>query len=385
MQPVEHGAWQSVCPYDSRIRSQPAGQRVPLNSALRTSSLVQSEHQPMVENRRRKGRKVFAVLPTLLTLGNAVCGFAAITILAEVGPSVTSHELASTTEERQLPVNDQPPPITGAAADTGTTPERAPSGGRMAYFSDGMLLAAGLIFLAMLFDMLDGSAARLTNQTSEFGAQLDSLCDVISFGVAPAFMMLKLTHPNNRLMNSLVEAPFQFEIWPRFLLAFATLFVLCAVLRLARFNTETDEDDVHEGFSGLPSPAAAGVIAAMPFGIKGLNDLLAKDTFRWSQVVEHDVLPTLAVLLPFITLATASLMVSRVPYPHLFNQLIRGHRGRRQIVQIVFVAVLVFTIHEIALPLVFCWFAFTAPTKHAWDKYVRPLLPARRNPGSAGS
>ncbi len=321
-------------------------------------------HSDLIPDRRR--RRVFAVLPTLLTLGNAVCGFAAITILAQVGPTL---------------IPGQPHPAESAAVSESPdgllpTPEdRQQYEQRMRYFSDRMFLASQLIFLAMLFDVLDGSAARITNQTSEFGAQLDSLCDVISFGVAPAFLMLKLTHPNNRLMNSVVDPPFQFEHWPRFLLAFATLFVLCAAMRLARFNVETDDDDSHEGFSGLPTPAAAGVIASMPVGIKGLNDLLAEDSFRWSSVVRDAVLPSLAVLLPFITLAAAALMVSRVPYPHLFNQIIRGQRGRKHMIQIVFVAVLVFTVHEVALPLVFCWFAFGAPMKHGWNQYVRGLLP----------
>jgi CDP-diacylglycerol---serine O-phosphatidyltransferase len=327
-------------------------------------SLVTSVDVDHQHNSDKRRRKVFAVLPTLLTLGNAVCGFAAITILAQVGPSLTPYEQAIVATEKSAVVDEftQSP-----------TEEEQLFSARMKYFSERMVLASNLIFLAMLFDVLDGSAARLTNQTSEFGAQLDSLCDVISFGVAPAFLMLKLTHPNNRLMNSVVEAPFQFEHWPRFLLAFATLYVLCTVLRLARFNTETDEDDSHEGFSGLPSPAAAGVIASMPIGIMGLNNLLAKDSFRWSEIVENSVLPALAVLLPFITLAIASLMVSRVPYPHLFNQIIRGTRGRRQIVNIVFVAVLVFTVHEVALPVVFCWFALGAPIKSGWAKYVRPI------------
>ena len=57
-----------------------------------------------------------------------------------------------------------------------------------------LFISAVLIFLAMLFDMLDGSVARLARQTSEFGAQLDSLCDAVSFGVAPAFLMLRILH-----------------------------------------------------------------------------------------------------------------------------------------------------------------------------------------------
>ncbi len=285
------------------------------------------------------------MLPTLLTLGNAVCGFGAITILAQVGPT------------------------------------ESPTAEQMQFFAEKMVFASQLIFLAMLFDALDGSAARLTNQTSDFGAQLDSLCDVISFGVAPAFLMLKLTHPNHHLMDTVVNPPFAYH--PRFLWPIATLFVLCAAMRLARFNAETDEDDSHEGFSGLPSPAAAGVIAAMPIGIKGLKDLLAEESFRWAAPVEGILLPALGILLPFITLATASLMVSRIQYPHVINQLIRGNRGRRQLLQIVFVLVLVFAIHEISLPVLMCWFAFTAPTRAVWSRYLRPLLPHRADAGSA--
>lgn len=330
-------------------------------------------------------RKVFAVLPTLLTLGNAVCGFGAITILARVGPSETPSESAIvdrdvTSEQRSDTVPSENLSVEGNLTSEQPTNAVSPTAAdrfsaRMEFFSEQLWFAAGLIFLAMLFDALDGSAARLTNQTSDFGAQLDSLCDVISFGIAPAFMMLKLTHPDHRLMNSVVDPPFHYP--PRFLWPIATLFVLCAVMRLARFNGETDDDDSHEGFSGLPSPAAAGVIAAMPIGIRGLKKLLEEESFRWVESVQGIVLPTIAVLLPFITLATASLMVSRIPYPHVFNQLVRGDRGRRQLLKIVFVLVLVVANHEIAIPVLFCWFAFGAPARVVWTKYVRPGLPGR--------
>jgi len=73
------------------------------------------------------------------------------------------------------------------------------------------------------------------------------------------------------------------------------------------------------------------------------------DSFRWSAVVRDSVLPTLTVLLPFIIQGTASLMVRRVPYLQLFIRLFRGQRGPRKIVQMVFVGVLVFAVHEAAL------------------------------------
>lgn len=291
--------------------------------------------------KKTRRQKAFAVLPTLLTLGNAVCGFGAITILARVGPSFDVGTAASATE---------------------------------------MVSAAQLIFLAMLFDALDGSAARLTNQTSEFGAMLDSLCDVVSFGVAPAFMMLKLTDAKNLLMGTLSPAAGEFSRalplelhspFPaysiKFLWAIAALFLACAILRLARFNVETDEEDSHEGFSGLPSPAAAAVIASFPIGVDALiGEMTASSTVAWAVPFGSFALPTLAVVLPFITLATAILMVSRIPYPHLFNQILRGNKGRLQMLQMVFTLALIFVVGGVAVPVIVCWFAFSGPSKVGW-------------------
>lgn len=290
-----------------------------------------------VLTKKTRRQKAFAVLPTLLTLGNAVCGFGAITIIAQVGPENLTSLLPA-----------------------------ARSPGELLFF------ASQLIFLAMLFDMLDGSAARLTNQTSDFGAQLDSLCDAISFGVAPAFLMLKLTHPDHHLLDSFATAPFAYH--PRILWAIAVLFMICAILRLARFNVETDEEDSHAFFSGLPSPAAAGVIAAFPIGLKGLKNLTSENIVPWAEPVASLLLPALAVLLPLITLTTAMLMVSRIRYPHLFNQLLRGRRGRVQVLQLVFALVMVFVVREMAVPILFLYFALGAPCRSVWQRHLRPLV-----------
>ncbi|MEO2030265.1 MAG: phosphatidylcholine/phosphatidylserine synthase [Fuerstiella sp.] len=302
--------------------------------------------------KKTRRQKAFAVLPTMLTLGNAICGFGAITILARVGPTLD------------------------------VVPVDSPTGINTV---DEMVFAAFLIFLAMLFDALDGSAARLTNQTSEFGAMLDSLCDVVSFGVAPAFMMLKLTDPAHRLMETLsvpgtkasagenlIPMPFGYHL--DFLWPIAALFLACAILRLARFNVETDEEDDHDGFSGLPSPAAAGVIASFPIGINTLKQLSDKND--WVAPVANIALPTLAVVLPFITLATAVLMVSRIRYPHIFNQILKGNRGRKQLLQLVFALALIFMIKArgLAVPVLFCWFAFAGPLRVIWLRYVKTLF-----------
>jgi len=149
---------------------------------------------------------------------------------------------------------------------------------------------------------------------------------------------------------------------------------MCAALRLAGFNAETDDEDAHNGFSGLPSPAAGGLIAAIPIGVMGLKDLLSEDGFRWATQVQDYLLPTVAMLLPFLTLSTALLMVSRIRYPHVFNQMLRGVRGRRQLLQIMLALVLIFAAHEMALPLLLCWFAFAAPVTEVWKRYGRPSL-----------
>ena len=244
--------------------------------------------------------KMIAVLPTLLTLGNAACGFASITFAAKVGPEPTE----------------------------GTDP---------------LFLAAIFIYAAMIFDALDGHAARLTNQTSEFGAELDSLCDAISCGVAPAFLMLQ----------------FCGDFHPRILWVIGALYAVCAVLRLARFNVETDEDDSHEHFSGLPSPAAAGTVASIPIAMHGLQKLTTLDTQIGS--LASAIIPFLTIALPVMTLCVAFLMVSRIRYPHAANQLFRGRKSRAHLIQLVFTVALIFTVRELAVPLLFCFFAFTAP------------------------
>jgi CDP-diacylglycerol--serine O-phosphatidyltransferase len=275
------------------------------------------------------------VLPTLLTLGNAACGFGAITYAARVGPDPAEHFL---------------------------------------------FISAVLIFLAMLFDMLDGSAARLARQTSEFGAQLDSLCDAVSFGVAPAFLMLRLLHWMEA-DSAQLEAPFQpfFEYPSRLLWVIACLFGLCALLRLARFNVETDEEDSHTFFSGLPSPAAAATIASFPIALMGLRSRATASEGAW-QTLAHWLIPTTYLLLPAITLCVAVLMVSRFRYAHFFSQLFRGHRTRLRLIQIIFTFAIVFVLRE-AMPLIFCYFAFTPPVQSAWREITGR---GRRSGGRAG-
>ena len=107
-------------------------------------------------------------------------------------------------------------------------------------------IAAISIMIAMMWDTLDGRVARLTNTQSAFGAEYDSLADLVSFGLAPALLVYEWS---------------LFELG-RFGWLAAFVFLACAALRLARFNTQVGIAD-KRFFQGLPSPAAAGVIASM--------------------------------------------------------------------------------------------------------------------------
>jgi CDP-diacylglycerol--serine O-phosphatidyltransferase len=200
------------------------------------------------------------------------------------------------------------------------------------------------------------------------------LCDAVSFGVAPAFLMLRIHYSMNDPNNGwLIQEAFSYP--DRLLWVIAALFALCALLRLARFNVETEEDDSHDHFSGLPSPAAAATIASFPIALVELRERMAKPDGAWRQVADW-VIPTVHYSLPLITLAVAVLMVSRFRYAHVFNQLFRGHRGRLHLIQIIFTLAIVFVVRE-ALPLIFCIFAFTPPIRSAWREVTHRLVPAR--------
>jgi CDP-diacylglycerol--serine O-phosphatidyltransferase len=87
--------------------------------------------------------------------------------------------------------------------------------------------------------------------------------------------------------------------------------------------------------------------------------------------------PTLEIALPLVTLAVAILMVSRIRYAHFFNQLLRGPKSRRHVIQLVFAAAAIFWVHEVAAPLIFCWFAFTPPIMAGWRELSDRYWPRR--------
>ncbi|HUY36990.1 MAG TPA: CDP-diacylglycerol--serine O-phosphatidyltransferase [Pirellulales bacterium] len=279
--------------------------------------------------------RTVAVLPTMFTLANLVCGFFAIVVAARVERPETA----------EVP----------HSAKIGTiNPIKA-----MRTFEPGddvhnCMLSGWLIFLAMIFDALDGHVARLSKATSDFGAQLDSLCDLVTFGVAPAFLMVKMC-PSFTFAH-------KDTVW-----VIAAAFAACAAMRLARFNVESDDNDDHLHFTGLPSPAAAAAVASFAILFYTLrqdgSSLYYVDIGKVDKVMQN--------VLPFFAMLTALLMVSRIPYPHVVNQLFSGQRSFAHLVTVVFALFLVMMIRGYSVPLISGFFVFQGPVRYLWQEYVQ--------------
>lgn len=177
------------------------------------------------------------------------------------------------------------------------------------------------IFFAMVFDGLDGRVARLTNTSSKFGAEYDSLSDMVSFGVAPALVMFS----------------YALEGMGKFGWSAAFVYVACAALRLARFNTKIGSDDGNF-FTGLASPAAAAVVASAVW----LGYDLGMTT---SKSVPAELSFILAVLTALVGVA----MVANFKYPSFKGIDVRG----RVPFAFIFIVVVVFSLVTLHPPTVF--------------------------------
>ena len=281
--------------------------------------------------------KPVAILPALCTLGNAFCGFLAI-----------AKGVDGITALWQAPV--PPPPET------------------LERFHDCFAWGCWLIFAANIFDALDGRLARMTKTTSPFGAMLDSLADMLTFGAAPA-LLIKFLFESERL---LAEQTFK----PKAVTLFCFLYVCCAALRLARFTVDTEDDpDSHDFFKGLPSPAAAGFVAS---GILFVLYLGRPEAPDWLAQRRGTVLTGMLGSLPVLAL----LMVSRVKYVHVVNRYMRGRLPQTYIVQIIVVALLLALVQEYALVLLCMGYVVACPLVGLLEKvFKRPIWPPQNAPG----
>ncbi len=252
-----------------------------------------NEHLSSVQKRMRR-LKTLPVAPTLLTAGNLASGITAILCAAH----------------------------------------------------NQLFLGAIMIFVAMICDMFDGKVARMTKQDGPFGAELDSLSDVVSFGVAPAILVHRLV----------LGQPGVFDDGIRILWFLTVLYPVLAAIRLARYNVEaaTPSDaksDKSPHFRGVPSPGAAGLVCSWillhqrqpewlptwlesPPMLEKYSGLLHLDAFRW-------------IILVVMTVG-ALLMVSTIRFPHIGNSLF-GRIGFSKMILLLMVAVFLVWVPVITL------------------------------------
>jgi CDP-diacylglycerol---serine O-phosphatidyltransferase len=253
-----------------------------------------------------QGIKIY-FLPNLMTAGNLFCGFIALTRIVE--------------------------------ADL-TNPN----------FDHIIKNALFYIFLACIFDMLDGRLARMGGVESPFGREFDSLADLISFGVAPAFLVHRIV-----LRDVFVTKP---EIgW--FL---ASIYLICGALRLARFNCLATQPSSSSGkeFVGFPIPAAAGLVASLTLFLLWYEDR-GFVTGRWRYI------------LPVILVILSVMMVSEVRYPSFKSIDWRTRRTFAKMVVTIlligFILIFQILILPIVLPLLF--------TAYLIYGLVRPYIPTQ--------
>jgi CDP-diacylglycerol--serine O-phosphatidyltransferase len=290
-----------------------------------------------------------AILPSLFTLGNCLCGFAALTFAA-----------------RGLE-------------------------GKNPLFGSNFAIAGYFIFLAMVFDMFDGFVARLTRSASDFGAELDSLADMVSFGLAPAFLCIHLI---GALMHATaattapveyyaaLPGPFSDDAWLRLFWLIAAVYVSCTALRLARFNVINKHDvGSHMAFRGMPSPGAAAVVAATVIFFESLRLDLHHFPFRVSPPVRDTLATVFPYLLPLMLLIAALLMVSRFAYTHLINRFLRGRKNFRTLVGFFLLVMLILWQPSLSAIVAIYLYALSAPVTWLFRKMTGRLPPPPPPPG----
>jgi CDP-diacylglycerol--serine O-phosphatidyltransferase len=218
------------------------------------------------------------------------------------------------------------------------------------------LWASGAILLAAIFDVLDGRVARMTNSQSEFGVQYDSLCDLISFGAAPALLMYKAGLSEAGRLGWIV----------------CFLFLACGALRLARFNVQSSIGKASGDFTGLPIPMAAGVVACfvalwMEFQTKPSDFLVL---FWIESLIQNPVFRQWFFAITGLCLAMA--MVTNIPYRSHKTLNIRGIKPFRLLVFAVAMVALIATQPEVFGFLIFFGYALSGPVEwlFGWTKAV---------------
>lgn len=215
---------------------------------------------------------------------------------------------------------------------------------------DRLYQGALWLVLATFLDAIDGKLARITGTASPLGAQLDSLADAVTFGVAPGIVAATMVR--------LLAPELEINLHPRLLVIAPVVYSCCAVLRLARFNVDSEHEDLKKDkahFVGLPTPGAAALPIAMVLFFFGIRDT---KLFTVTPEMEHNVQYTIVLATPMVLLLLALLMVSRVPYPHFFSWMTGSTRPVNTLAKFVVLFGLLFLEPELALLLMAILFVF---------------------------
>lgn len=211
------------------------------------------------------------------------------------------------------------------------------------------------LVLATFLDAVDGKLARLTGTASPLGAQLDSLADAVTFGVAPAVLA--------SAMVQYLGPEYGLKIHPRLLIIAPIIYSCCAVLRLARFNVDHESEDLRKDnakFIGLPTPGAAALPIAFVLLFFGIETMMLvtvpEETIGFIRT-------WILRLIPVSLIGLALLMVSRVPYPHFFAWMTRSRQPVKTLAKFVVLAGLLFLEPELALMLMALLFVLVPPLR----------------------
>jgi len=270
---------------------------------------------------RRRRLRSLAFFPTMLTLANLLCGFAAIHFalraMYELGggvPAAAFQAPHSAMLERMLP--------------------------------SFLAVGAGLVILGMVFDCFDGLVARATRSTTNFGGQLDSLADVVTCGVAPATLMVAFI-TTQLAEESIFPSPISEHALGRATWIAAAIYVAFAAVRLARFNVEHAQADFdYTTFRGLPSPGAASIVVAMILLQEQMSDASRR---------------LIAYALPVVAVAAASLMVSRVPYRRFHRAYLAGKQPFGRLVVALLLIAAFWIWKAPALLVIVLWYGASGP------------------------
>ena len=270
---------------------------------------------------RRRRLKSLAFVPTLITIGNLLCGFAAIHFalraMYDFGAGVERPDAEALTRSLwEL---------------------TAPS-----FLSVG----ATLVLVGMVFDLFDGLIARVTRSTTNFGGQLDSLADVVSFGVAPATLMVAFM-TQQLATSQIFPSPISAHFFGRTAWVTAAIYVAFTAVRLARYNVEHARADFdHRTFRGIPSPGAACVMVAM---------ILFQD--QVGQTGKTIIL----YMMPVVATVIAFLMVSRIPYRRFHRAYFLGKKPFSHVITFVLVFAVFWSYKAPTLLVIVLWYAASGP------------------------